>query len=246
MHLSPSDAKKKLLMEKYHGSESAAYRADCARIDAHEPYQYLLGYADFLDCRIDLSARPMIPRDETAFWLRRVIDEWEDAGPITTLDLYAGSGNMGITLLRHLPESRVTFSEYDASLLPGIERSLALNGISRDRATLLSGDSLSPIHGRFDVIVANPPYLDPALDADMDPEMRYEPRLAFYGSDDGYKHHRELIAQGRDHLGKDGVLYVQCDMTQADTLKSLVATTSWRWDVWDDAYGNPGVLVLRP
>jgi len=67
MYLSDDAAKQKVLVEKYGGIESDAYRADCVRIDAHEPWEYSLGYAEFLDCRIDLSYKPMVPRDETAF-----------------------------------------------------------------------------------------------------------------------------------------------------------------------------------
>ncbi len=245
MYLSKADAKKKVLEEKYHGVRSAAYEADCAQIDADLPYEYLLGYADFLDCRIDLGARPMIPRDKTAFWVRRVIDEWKDKEPATALDLYAGSGNIGLALLRHLPSLHVTLSEVDAALLPGIARSLELNSIDSSRATLVAGDSLQHVNGRFDLMCANPPYLNPALESEMDPEMRYEPRVAFFGSSDGFGHHRELIERGRDYLTPRGALFIECDMTQAEELREMVAPTDWVYEFWDDEFGHPGTLVLR-
>lgn len=245
MYLSDVAAKQKVLEEKYHGVESDAYRADCARIDAHEPFEYILGYADFLGCKIDLSYKPMVPRDETAFWIARVIEEWKDKGPVTALDGYAGAGNMGIALLKYLPEARVTFNEIDADLMPQIAKSIELNDIDPKRATLIAGDSLEKIVGMFDVICANPPYVDPAGEADMDPEMHYEPRIAFFGSSDGYGHHRELIREGKKYLTPRGVLYVECDMTQVDTLKGILKETDWNWEFWNDPYGNEGVMVLR-
>lgn len=245
MYLSDEAAKQKVLAEKYGGVESEAYRADCARIDAHEPFEYVLGYTDFLGCRIDLSYKPMVPRDETAHWTKRVIEEWKDKGPVTALDAYAGAGNIGIALLKHLPESRMTFNEIDANLMPQIAKSLELNGIDASRATLIAGDSLEKITGTFDIICANPPYVDPAGEADMDPEMHYEPHIAFFGSEDGYGHHRELIAEGRKYLTERGVLYVECDMTQAETLKKMLADTDWNWEFWNDPYGHEGVMVLR-
>ncbi|MFZ2983961.1 MAG: methyltransferase, partial [Minisyncoccia bacterium] len=157
MYLSDAAAKQKVLAEKYNGVESDDYRADCARIDAHEPFEYILGYADFLGCRIDLSYKPMIPRDETAFWVSRVIEEWKDAGTLTALDAYAGSGNIGVALAQHLPEAHVTFNELDANLMPQIAKSLALNDIDVSRATLIAGDSLEKVTGKFDIICANPP-----------------------------------------------------------------------------------------
>jgi HemK-like putative methylase len=187
----------------------------------------------------------MVPRDKTAYWVERVLHEWSDKSPRTALDLYAGSGNIGIALLKHLSTLHTTFSEVDASLLSGIQASLTLNQIDPARATLLAGDSLAPIHGRFDILCANPPYLDPALEADMDPEMLHEPRVAFFGSSDGYLHHRELIEHGRDYLTPHGVLYVECDMTQEDTLTNLVKKSDWQYEFWNDEFGNPGTLVLR-
>jgi release factor glutamine methyltransferase len=245
MYLSDIAAKQKVLTEKYHGLESTEYRSDCARIDAHEPWEYILGYADFLDCKIDLSYKPMIPRDETAHWVKRVIEEWKDKGPITAVDLYAGAGNIGIALLKHLPESRVTFNEIDANLLPQIAKSIALNGIETSRATLIAGDSLEKITGTFDVLCANPPYVDPAGEADMDPEMKYEPHIAFFGSSDGYGHHKELIREGRKYLTERGVLYGEFDMTQAEEIKKLLGASHWKYEIWSDPYGHEGVMVLR-
>jgi len=266
MYLSDEQAKKKVLAEKYGGVESDAYRADCARIDAHEPFEYILGLADFLGCRIDLSQRPMVPRDETAHWVKRVIEEWKNKGSITALDAYAGSGNIGIALAKHLPEAHITFNELDKNLLPQIAKSLELNGIDAKlaplenpagtvtnkktsslmgRATLIAGDSLEKITGTFDIICANPPYVDPAGEADMDPEMHYEPRIAFFGSSDGFAHHRELIKDGKKYLTPRGVLYVECDMTQVEELKKILANTDWNWEFWNDPYGHEGIMVLR-
>lgn len=245
MYLTDEAAKQKVLREKYNGVESDAYRADCARIDAHEPWEYVLGYADFLGCKIDLSYTPMVPRDESAFWTKRVIEEWKDKGPIQAADLYAGSGNIGIALLKHLPEAHVTFNEIDEKLLPQIAKSIELNSLDISRATLLAGDSLEKITGTFDVLCANPPYVDPAGEAEMDPEMYFEPRIAFFGSSDGYGHHKELIREGKKYLTPRGVLYVECDMTQVETLKGILAETDWNWEFWNDPYGHEGVMVLR-
>lgn len=247
MYLDQDAAKAKVLSEKHGGVVTEAFRADCARIDAHEPWQYVLGYAEFLGCRIELPCvhRAMVPRDETAFWVERVIGEWDNAGPLTALDLYAGSGNIGIALLKRLPLVQVTFNELDAQLLPQITHSLEINKIDTSHATLITGDSLKNITGKFDVICANPPYVDPADVGDMDAEMHYEPHMAFFGSADGFGHHRELIREGGKYLTERGVLYVECDMTQVEELKKILATTDWHYEFWNDLYGNEGVMVLR-
>ncbi len=245
MYLTNEQAKAKVLALKYDGAPSDAYAADCARIDASEPWEYVLGAADFLDCTIDLSARPMVPRDETAHWVARVIEEWKHEPAVQALDLYAGSGNIGIALAKHLPTANVTFNELDEKLLPQIAKSLELNSIDASRTTLIAGDSLEKIEGKFDLICANPPYVDPASENEMDPEMRYEPHIAFFGSLDGMGHHRELIREGKRYLTPRGVLYGEFDMTQADEIKKLLAASDWHYEIWDDPYGHPGVMVLH-
>ncbi|HEX8993876.1 MAG TPA: HemK family protein methyltransferase [Candidatus Paceibacterota bacterium] len=250
-YLSQQEAIEKILAEKYGlpaqagGVPSAEFLNDKARIEAGEPWQYVLGYADFLGCHIDLSDRPMIPRPETAFWVEKVIGEWKDAGDIKALDLYAGSGNIGVALLKHLPQAHVTLSELDAHLLPGIERSIVASGVDPSRSTLIAGDSLENIHDTFDVICANPPYINPADEADLDPEMRHEPHIAFFGSSDGMAHHRELIERGKDFLTDRGVIYCECDMDQVSDLEKLLETTDWKYEFWKDPFGHEDLMVLR-
>ncbi len=254
-YLTTTEAIEKILAEKYAGVSSAAFEADKHRIERGEPWRYVLGYADFLDCRIDLSQRPMIPRPETAFWVQKVIEECSSnsaqdkkgKGPIKALDLYAGSGNIGVALLKHLPQAHVTFSELDEKLLPGIERSIVDSGIDPSRATVIAGDSLNAIESTrvFDVICANPPYIDPADEADLDPEMRHEPHIAFFGSADGMAHHRELIERGREFLSQHGAIYCECDIDQVPELKRILATTDWYHEFWKDPFGHEDVMVLH-
>lgn len=252
MYLSDKQAQEKILAEKYGGVKSDAYAADCARLAAHEPWEYVLGHTNFLGTTIDLSYRPMVPRDETAFWVKRVIEEWKEAKEVQALDLYAGAGNIGIALLAHLPEAHCTFNEIDEKLLPQIAKSLLINGIDASRASLIAGDSLEKITGQFDVICANPPYVDPTGESEMDPEMKYEPHIAFFAPpsaslevNDGYGHHRELIAHGKKYLTERGVLYVECDMTQVEELKNILKTTDWNYEFWPDPYGHENLMVLR-
>ena len=66
----------RLLKEKYEGAEIAGFRTDQERLKNGEPFEYVLGYTDFLGAKIDLSLRPMIPRPETAFWVERAINDF--------------------------------------------------------------------------------------------------------------------------------------------------------------------------
>ena len=97
------------------------------------PKEYKRGYTNFAQCKIDLSMRPMIPRKETEFLVKKAIKGIKDVGDKRILDIFAGSGCIGIAILKHIKNSRVDFVEIDANLIKQIKINLKLNKIKPNR-----------------------------------------------------------------------------------------------------------------
>lgn len=238
----------KLLDEKYQGVESEAFHADCARLKTGEPYEYVLGYVDFLGAHIDLSFKPMIPRPETAFWVKQAIAELKALGrPLRLADTFAGAGNVGLALLTHLPDAIVDISELDPALAAQIEKSLNLNHIAPERAKVITASEIQGLTGQYDAILAVPPYVPYEALPDLDPEMRdHEPHLAFFAHENGHEFHRILINQAYDLLLPGGTLYMEADFEHNEAIKELVAGTAWSsLEFWPDPYGATPNVVLR-
>lgn len=237
----------RLKNEKYNGQECAEFFVDVSRLKAGEPYAYILGWIDFLGVHIDLSGKPIIPRPETAHWVKRAIEELKAKGtPVRTFDAYAGSGNVGLAVARHIPDALVEISELDAPLSEGIILSARASGIPDKQIRVLSGDSLERATGLYDAIFANPPYIPPSDLENLDPDMvAYEPHLAFFANDGGNFFHKVLIDQAWDHLKPGGAVYIEADEYQRPVIEAILKDTKWTYEFWEDQYGQVRFPVLR-
>lgn len=238
----------RLLQEKYQGKKTADYKRDCSRLQKGEPYEYVLGYVDFLGTKIDLSLRPMIPRPETAFWVARAIDELKGkGGELRLADTFAGSGNVGIAVLKQLPNATVTISELDPMLKPQIQKNVTLNNIAPERVRVLSRAGLEGLTGQYDAIFAVPPYIPYEALPELDPEMiEFEPHMAFFAREGGHEFHRALITGAWNLLKEGGTLYMEADMDHNDAIRELVKGTKWsKLEFWPDPYDATPNVVLR-
>ncbi len=238
----------RLLVEKYKGAETEGFRADADRLKASEPYEYVLGYADFLDTKIDLSYKPMIPRPETAFWVKSAIEELKTKdGNLRLADTFSGAGNVGMALLKHLPNATVDLSELDPILKTQIEKNILINDIDPNRARVITASDIEGLTGKYDAIFAVPPYVPYEALPDLDPEMiNHEPHLAFFAHDDGHEFHKILIEKAYDLLNEGGTLYMEADMDHNEAITQMVQGTKWsKLEFWPDPYGATPNVVLR-
>ncbi len=240
-----------LLTEKYSGIESPEFFADVERLKAGEPYAYVLGWKDFLGVHIDLSRKPIIPRAETAHWALRAIEELkakqaELGRPLRTFDAYAGSGNVGLAVAKHIPGTMSEISDLDALLSPGIAESARRSDIPEEMIKIIPGDSLQTATGFYDAIFANPPYIPPSDIDNLDPDMvAHEPHLAFFANEGGNEFHKILIDQAWDFLNPGGAMYIEADEYQRPAIEALLKDTKWTYEFWGDQYGQVRFPVLR-
>ncbi len=234
-----------LLRDKYNGVESSRYADDLKRLASGEPLAYVIGWVPFLNTRIHLDSKPLIPRSETEWWTEKITQEIPVATPLRILDLFAGSGCIGVALLKHFPESHCTFAEIDTAHHETIKKNVAHNGIDMSRASILESDIFSNIAGTFDLIAANPPYIPLEHQATALPELTFEPSTALYADNSGLSLIYKFLSDAPRHLNPRGTIYMEFNEGQETSILEHCRSLPLSADVMKDQYGRMRLLVAQ-
>ncbi len=211
-----------------------------ARRLAGEPVAYLSGRREFYGRTFEVGPAVLIPRPETERLVELTLERLPPGAPLSVLDLGTGSGCIAITLALERPLARVT----------AVDRSSAALAVARRNADILNAtvefldsDWFAALAGRrFDLIVANPPYVasgDPHLNQG---DLRFEPASALAAGSDGLADLRTLAAAAPAHLLPGGWLLLEHGWNQAGAVRSLLHAAGFADPAtWRDLAGQPRI-----
>lgn len=233
-----------MLLEHLRAPSPAAFAPMLARRLAGEPVAYILGEGEFFGRRFAVSPAVLIPRADSETVVHAALEAVPE--PRRILDCGTGSGILLLTLL----------AERSAAAGIGIDRSEPALAIARrnamslgvaERAELRAGDWTQPgwarEFGRFDLVVANPPYVED--DAELDPSVRdFEPADALFAGPDGLDDYRMLIPQLPALLAPGGAAVVEIGWRQADAVGALAAEAGLAAALRRDLAQRPRALIL--
>ncbi|MCD6233029.1 peptide chain release factor N(5)-glutamine methyltransferase [bacterium] len=221
-----------LLKEKYKDfvigkgrNNAEKLKKDIKRLKKGEPVDYIIGFVDFLGCRIDLRKKPFIPRIETEFWTQKVINILllENKKHIRCLDMFAGSGCIGISILKHIRNSRVDFVDNNREFLEQAGINLDINKISRRRYRLIQSDVFENITGSYDFIFANPPYIPESGVGDVQKSvLQFEQASALFGGEDGLFYIKRFLKEAKSYLSSGGRIYLEFSPSQKGEIARIL------------------------
>ena len=218
-----------------------------ARVTTRKPAAYLVNKAYIQGVPFYVDERVIVPRSfigellMTAFAEdNALIGDPEDVSRV--LDLCTGGGSLAILAARVFPNAAVDAVDLSPDALAVAKRNVEEHGVV-ERVRLFEGDLFEPVaRGRYDLILANPPYVDAEAVAAFPPEYAAEPRMAHAGGDDGLDIVRRILASAPERLTGDGALV--CEIGRGrDRLLAEHPNLPFVWLDTEDSVGE--VFLLR-
>jgi release factor glutamine methyltransferase len=218
---------------------------------AGSPVAYLVGHREFYSLPFLVTQDVLIPRPETEQLVMSLLDLAKEmpGDPLQVVDVGTGSGNIAITIARHLPRAAVMAVDASANALDVARRNAERHGVA-DRLTFVEGDLLAgfPAEPRWNFIVSNPPYVSEAEYEALPREVKdHEPRCALVAGPRGTEVIERLIDQSGSRLKPGGWLLFELSPMIADACRELF-TDDAAWasvDVLRDLSGHSRIVQAR-
>ncbi len=179
----------------------------------------------FLNCLIDLSKGVFKPRPETKFWVKKVIQELKkQKGKLKILDIFSGSGCIGIAILKNKKGVFCHFVDIDKRAIEQIKINLKLNKIS-PRSYLVSQSNLfEKLKGKkYDIICANPPYVaKERLWEVQESVKKTEPKISWYGGKGGLRWIKKFLKEAKKFLKPGGKIFMEFDPLQIPEIEKIL------------------------
>jgi len=186
-----------------------------------EPLEYVLGHTTFAGHRIEVSPAVLIPRPETEILLEEVMKLIDPAG-LPVLDVGTGSGILPLALAKKFPGLEIVAVDISPAALAQARKNLAeVPNVRLIESDLLSDPSLP---ARFQIIVANLPYIPSGDIPRLMREVQHEPKLALDGGPDGLDLVRRLITES---AGRTRYLALELGDGQAGAAKTLCESAGY-------------------
>lgn len=185
------------------------------------PVQHLVGYSYFFGNKFLVNKNVLIPRNETEELVEHTLIFYDmyfsSLSKVKVLDLATGSGCIGITLAMEIPNAIVKASDISRKALNVARKNAYLNNASID---FIKSNWFENINGKFDIIIANPPYL--TTDEEIGVTVDKEPKISLYGGDNGLMHYQTIIENIKPYLNERALVGFEHGIGHSNELRELI------------------------
>lgn len=209
--------------------EVSACREVVRRRGQGEPVAYIIGEKGFFGEIYKVGAGVLIPRPETEIIVEEAVGYIKKSNVENPrlLDLGAGSGCIGLSILKNTVDTSLVSVEKSSEAFPYLEQNKQNLALQDRTQTILSAVEDLPVAeiGKFDVIVSNPPYIaenDPNVEENV---RKFEPSTALFAKDQGLHLIRTWFALAQTMLKPQGIILFEIGCTQGEAVKAMAEQT---------------------
>tara|TARA_B110000858_G_scaffold198463_1_gene265319 strand:+ start:17446 stop:18294 length:849 start_codon:yes stop_codon:yes gene_type:complete len=210
------------------------------RIDERVPTAYLVGRAWFAGHEFYCDERALVPRSPLAELISGEFAPLlhEPAGKV--LDICTGGGSIGIATALLWPDCEVDLLDISPAALDLAKKNIALHGLE-NRVRTIESDLFDAIESRYDLILANPPYVSAQEYEELPAEFSREPSLGLISDDSGLQIPLKILRDSVDHLSSEGLLVMEVGYSHSQ-LSERLQQVPLLWLEFEQ--GGEGVLAL--
>ena len=210
---------------KLNDDQVHAYKELLERRRGGEPIAYLTGLQDFWSLSLEVNTSTLIPRPETELLVETSL-ELIDLQDARVLDLGTGTGAVALALAKERPGWEVLAVDVVLEAVALAERNRCRHGL--DNVSVMESNWFAGLAGRrFDLIVSNPPYIEPDDPHLLQGDVRFEPRSALVAKNRGFSALETIASGASAYLKAGGWLLLEHGFDQAKTVRALLRASGF-------------------
>jgi len=194
------------------------YRVDELR--KGRPIQYIIGNVNFCGNILEINEDVLIPRFETEQLVVNTIEKIKELWPNQTIDLIdlgTGSGAIGLSIKKRLPNANVTLLDISDKALNVAKKNASKLDLNVE---FILNDMLENITNKYDVIISNPPYIKTGEEIE-DIVKKNEPHLALYAGEEGLDCYKKILSHVKKNIKDKFLIAFEIGMTQKEDIFNI-------------------------
>lgn len=208
-----------------------------------EPVAYLVKNKEFYALDFLVTPAVLIPRPETEILVDLALYYAPQGGRL--LDLGTGSGAIAVSV-KHARRDLMVYATDISKPALAVARKNCAHHLGKNAVRFIHGDIYEPLQGLlFDVILSNPPYVDPLEASSLQREIGYEPEIALFAADRGVAVIDRIIAGLNPHLSEGGTAIIEISPTVRERVTELGELNGFVVTTMADYAGIPRIAVLK-
>ena len=205
------------------------YREFIRRRSKYEPLQYIIGKVEFFGLEFIVNPSVLIPRQETEILVETIINSFKKEDNLKILDIGVGSGNISVSVAKHLHNSKITATDISEQALATAKNNAEMNSVS-EKINFINHNILKDdLNEEFDIIVSNPPYISEKEFPELKDELKvYEPKSALTDFSDGLNYFKVISSKAKGLLKNNGKIFFEVGQGRSEDVEKILRENNFK------------------